>query len=96
MPVVGVTHNFVWILFCTIYVFSISLEISHYIVFYRLLKKFLTEWKDVLLPEFNSAIKKAGTMQSSLDDALCKVCKLDNIWEKVKKIIFMEKVAILR
>lgn len=85
VPVVGVTYTFVWIPFCAIYAFSLSFEISYYIVFYRLLKKFLKKWEDVLMPEINLAIKNAGTIQSSYEDAFSKICILDEIWQKVKK-----------
>lgn len=88
VPVIGVMYNFAWRPFCTIYAFSLCLEISYYIVFYRLLKRFLTDWQDVLLPKINSAIKRAGTIRGSLDDAVSKIEKLDKIWLKVKKIIY--------
>lgn len=94
VPVVGVMYNFVWRPFCTIYVLLLCRE-TYYIVFYRLLKRFLTDWQDVLLPKVNFAIKEAGTTKSSLDDAKSQIRKLDKIWQKVKKY-FLKVLAILR
>lgn len=94
VPVIGVMYNFVWTPFCTIYAFFLCLEISYYIVYYRLLKRFLTDWQDVLLPKINSAIKKAGTIRGSLDDAVSKIEKLDKIWLKVKKKYLLKIITI--